>query len=240
MKFSGMGIAAAIATLGICAEAQDAGKGEEIFKKCAACHQVGEGAKNRVGPVLTGVVGRAAGSFEGYNYGKSMKAAGEAGLVWNAETLSDYLTDPTKFLRAALADPKAKAKMAFRLKKADERQDVIAYLETFSGSMEEETQSALPGRGAVETAANAVCVRNRNSHEHLFAVEASGAERRVQMLKPGETLCTQASETVKTGTVTVYEHADEFEGCSRLVPVGRTEDMLKYVDFDRCFWGSNT
>ncbi len=45
--------------------------GEKIFKKCAACHRIGEGAKNATGPVLTGVIGRKAASFEGYSYGKA-------------------------------------------------------------------------------------------------------------------------------------------------------------------------
>ncbi|WP_299844169.1 cytochrome c family protein [uncultured Roseovarius sp.] len=240
MKKSGIGLSFVIAMLSVGAAAQDAENGEKIFKKCAACHQVGEGARNRVGPALTGVVGRAAGSVDGYKFSKSMTVAGAAGLVWDTENLSDYLSDPTRFLRAQLDDPGAKARMTFRLKKKEDRQDVIAYLASFSEGAAQGAQSALPDQGPVETAANAVCVRNLNSHEHLFAVDAPGADRRIEMLKPGEVLCTSVAETVRTGTVTVFEHADAFEGCSRLVPVGRTEDMLKYVDFDRCFWSSNT
>lgn len=57
----------------------DAANGETLFRKCAACHQVGEDARNRVGPVLTDVVDRAAGTYEDYRYGGSMTAAGEAG-----------------------------------------------------------------------------------------------------------------------------------------------------------------
>ena len=60
----------------------DPTNGEKVFKKCAACHAVGEGAKSKVGPPLTDVVGRKAASFEGYKYGKSILAASEAGLVW--------------------------------------------------------------------------------------------------------------------------------------------------------------
>lgn len=111
----------------------DATRGEKVFKRCSACHQVGPEAKNRVGPVLTGVIGRTAGTAEGYKYGKSTLAAGEKGLVWTEETLSDYLVDPKKFLRTYLDDPKAKSKMAFKLKKEDQRQDVIAYLKSVSG-----------------------------------------------------------------------------------------------------------
>ena len=59
----------------------DAANGEKVFKKCMSCHMVGEGAKNKVGPVLNGVFGTVAGTSEGYKYGKSLVAAGEAGLV---------------------------------------------------------------------------------------------------------------------------------------------------------------
>jgi len=110
--------------------AGDVTKGEKVFKKCAACHAVGEGAKIKVGPPLTDVVGRKAASFEGYKYGKSIIAAGEAGLVWSEEELADYLINPKKYLRAKLEDKKAKSKMAFRLKKEDDRANVIAYLKS--------------------------------------------------------------------------------------------------------------
>lgn len=240
MLKSGVVFLAALGMLTQSAQAQDAENGEKLFKKCAACHQVGDGAKNRVGPALTGVVGRVAGTAGGYKYSKSMLKAGEAGLVWTDDLLADYIADPGKFLKAYLDDPKAKAKMRFMLKKEDERRDVIAYLVTFSDMSDNEEQSALPDSSAAETAANAVCVRNQNTREHLFAVEADGAERRVQVLKSGEVLCTETAVANGQGVVTVFEDADEFEGCSRLVPLGQTEDMLKYVDFDRCFWGSNT
>ncbi|MEM9330359.1 MAG: cytochrome c family protein [Pseudomonadota bacterium] len=126
----------------------DAVKGEKTFKKCASCHMVGDGAKNKVGPVLNDVFGRSAGSVEDYKYGKSIIAAGEAGLVWNEEEMFEYLADPRKYLRAKLDDKKAKSKMSFRLKKEDERKDVIAYIRTFSpeaaseeGAESEETES---------------------------------------------------------------------------------------------------
>lgn len=91
----------------------------------------------------------------------------------------------------------------------------------------------------IETATNALCVRNLDQSAHFFAVETSSADRRTGTLPPGERLCITASEG-ETGLVQVFESADSLEGCSRLVLVGQTEDMLKYVDFDRCFWGSNT
>ena len=71
--------------------AQDVAAGEKVFAKCKVCHQVGETAKNGVGPVLNGIVGRKAGSVEGYNYTPANK---NSGLTWDAATLKDYLKNP--------------------------------------------------------------------------------------------------------------------------------------------------
>ena len=95
--------------------------GKQVFKKCHACHNVGEGAKNAVGPVLNGIVDRKAGAYEGYNYSDANKSSG---ITWDAATLDVYLKDP-----------KAKVpgtKMAFPgLPNDKDRADVIAYLATF-------------------------------------------------------------------------------------------------------------
>ena len=110
----------------------DPAKGEKVFKRCAACHMVGPDAKSKVGPPLTDLFGRTAGTFEGYKYGKSIVAAGEAGLVWTDEEVFAYLKNPRKYLRNKLDNKKAKSKMGFKLKKEGQRADVIAYLKTFS------------------------------------------------------------------------------------------------------------
>ncbi len=115
----------------------DAAKGEAVFKKCSSCHLIGPDATNKVGPALTGIMGRTAGTVEGYKYGKDIVAAGEAGLVWTEEEVFDYLKDPKKYLRAKLDNKKAKSKMSFKLKKEDQRKDVIAYLKTFSSGAQE-------------------------------------------------------------------------------------------------------
>lgn len=102
----------------------DAAAGEKVFKKCKACHQVGEKAKNRVGPILNGVVGRPAGEEEGFKYSDAMKAKGAEGLVWTDENLDSYLTKPRDFVPGN--------KMSFAgLKKPEDRANVIAYLKTF-------------------------------------------------------------------------------------------------------------
>ena len=99
------------------AMAGDAVKGEKVFKKCKACHYVDK-EKNKTGPHLVAVLGRTAGSLEGYKYSKAMKASG---LVWDEETLAAYLKAPKKYVKGT--------KMAFAgLKKDKYVADVIAYL----------------------------------------------------------------------------------------------------------------
>ncbi|WP_353476476.1 cytochrome c family protein (plasmid) [Salipiger sp. H15] len=103
----------------------DAAKGEKIFRKCQACHMVGEGAENRVGPVLTGVVGRPIASVEGFDYSDGLKALAAADGTWTPEELASFLEKPKDFAKGT--------KMSFPgLRKEDERADVIAYLATFS------------------------------------------------------------------------------------------------------------
>jgi integrase/recombinase XerD len=80
------------------AVAQDAVNGEDVFKKCRTCHQVGDGAKNSVGPILNGIVGRAAGTIDGFSYSPANKEAGSIGLVWSEENLFKYLENPAAFM----------------------------------------------------------------------------------------------------------------------------------------------
>lgn len=122
-------ISAAAVTLVLClpvqAFAQDAAKGETIFKKCQICHDVGPTAKVKVGPILNDVIGRQAGTLPGFAYSPAMKEAGEKGMTWTDENLAKYLENPRDFV--------PKNKMAFvGLKKEDERADVLAYLKKFS------------------------------------------------------------------------------------------------------------
>ena len=116
----------------------NADDGELVFKKCMACHRVGEGAKNQVGPVLNGVLGRKAGTAADYNYSELNKAAGANGLEWNAERIFTYLEDPNAFLKKFLADAgkaelaQGQTKMPFKLPAKEDRENVIAYLKKFS------------------------------------------------------------------------------------------------------------
>ena len=105
-------------------EVGDAVAGEAVFKKCMACHAVGDGARNKVGPVLNGVVGRPAGTFPEFRYSEAMVTAGAGGLVWTPEDLAKYLIAPKEFVPGN--------KMAFAgLKEQADIDNVIAYLATF-------------------------------------------------------------------------------------------------------------
>lgn len=117
----------------------DPAAGEQVFKKCMTCHRIGPGAKNAVGPTQNGIIGRTAGTVEGYAYSNINKAAGSAGLVWTEQNMFDYLPDPNGFLKKFLAD-KGKAdlatgstKMSFKLASEQERKDVIAYIKKAGG-----------------------------------------------------------------------------------------------------------
>jgi cytochrome c len=90
------------------------------------CHTIQDGATviskgGCTGPNLFGVIGRQAGSLEGFRYGKVLVAAGKAGLVWDAELLDEYVKDPKKFLKA--------------------------YLDSASGQVEDELQAPQGRRG---------------------------------------------------------------------------------------------
>jgi len=76
--------------------AQDASAGQTVFNRCKACHDIGANATSRMGPVLTGVVGRVAGTYPGYNYSNAMGEAGSKGLVWTPDALDPFLTSPRR------------------------------------------------------------------------------------------------------------------------------------------------
>jgi cytochrome c len=102
--------------------AQDAAAGEKDFLVCRACHQIGPNAKNAVGPVLNGVIGRTAGTYPDYTYSEANKGSG---LVWTPDELDKYLTSPQTVV--------PHTKMIFPgLKDEQKRKDVIAYLSKFA------------------------------------------------------------------------------------------------------------
>lgn len=102
----------------------DAAAGEKVFRKCKACHAVGEGAENKVGPVLNGVVDRAFGAVEGFSYSDALMEAAAEGKAWTPEELDAFLQKPRSYLKGT--------KMSFAgLRKDEDRANVIAYLASF-------------------------------------------------------------------------------------------------------------
>ncbi|HLI10030.1 MAG TPA: cytochrome c family protein [Alphaproteobacteria bacterium] len=119
---AGATIVLAFALPHVAIAAGDAAKGAKVFNQCKICHTNVQN-KNAIGPSLFGVIGRKAGTEPGFSYSPAMKKAGEGGLVWSAETLDKYLSNPAAMIPGN--------KMTFAgLKKEDDREDVIAYLET--------------------------------------------------------------------------------------------------------------
>jgi cytochrome c len=104
----------------------DASAGANLFKKkCHVCHSIGPDAKNKVGPELNGIIGKEIGSNPEFKYSKALLEKKSEGVVWNAETLDQWLEKPRDFIKGT--------KMGYAGdKNAQERQDIIAYVETFS------------------------------------------------------------------------------------------------------------
>jgi len=116
--------------------AQDAASGEKIFVQCKACHQIGENAKNAVGPVLNGLFGRKAGTIEGFSYSSANK---NSGITWDEATFREYIKDPkakipgTKMVFPGLKDPK-------------QIDDVVAYLKQFDSTGKKKAEIVPAGR----------------------------------------------------------------------------------------------
>jgi cytochrome c len=117
-------VASAFLLSTLAAHAQDLAAGENSFKKCLPCHAVGEGAKNKVGPLLNGLEGRKTGTIEGFSYSEANK---NSGIIWSKDTFLDYIKDP----RAKIPG----TKMIFPgIKNEKEATDLWAYLASFDAS----------------------------------------------------------------------------------------------------------
>lgn len=100
--------------------AQDAKRGEHVFRKCLLCHVVEAGSTSSIAPPLQDVVGRLAGSIKGFQYSEIMQLAREKGLTWSEDALFQFLDKPEDFMPGTY--------MAFAGLEERERRDVIAYL----------------------------------------------------------------------------------------------------------------
>lgn len=94
-------------------------KGQKLFARCSACHSATE--QNKVGPGLLGVVGRSAGTAEGYSYSAAMKSSG---LTWDVGSLDAFLKSPSGVVKGT--------RMSVSIPKDQDRADVIAYLKTLT------------------------------------------------------------------------------------------------------------
>lgn len=104
--------------------AGDPAAGEKVFNKCKICHNIGEGAKTKIGPELNGIVGRKAASIDGFSYSTGLKDLSEKGLVWTEDKLTEYLKNPKAF--------NPTTKMSFSgLPNDTDIADVISYLGQF-------------------------------------------------------------------------------------------------------------
>ncbi len=115
----------ALAAIGIAiiplARAQDADAGKIVFNKCLPCHSIGEGATNKVGPVLNGLDGRKSGTYPNYSYSDANK---NSGITWNEAEFKDYIRSP----RAKIPN----TKMAFvGLTHDKDIADIWAYISQF-------------------------------------------------------------------------------------------------------------
>ena len=116
-----LAIAAMLLAGAASATAQDASKGEAVFKRCRACHAIGPAAQNKAGPVLTGIVGKKAASVPGFNYSDAMKEAGGRGIVWTEPQLAKFLELPDTFMpNNVMASP--------GIKNPADLNDLIAFL----------------------------------------------------------------------------------------------------------------
>ena len=114
---------ALLATLPAPYNAADLANGQRVFARCRSCHTITEGGPNMTGPNLYGVFGRAAGAAESYNYSTAVK---QAGFVWDADHLNNWLENPRTFLEGT--------KMSFAgIPDATDRRDVIAFLKVETG-----------------------------------------------------------------------------------------------------------
>ena len=102
--------------------------GERLFSQCKTCHEVGEGARHKIGPHLDGIIGRVAGTMDGFKYSTAMREAGEAGLAWDREALDSYLAKPRDFIKGN--------RMSYRgMGDAEDRETLIGWLANVSVSV---------------------------------------------------------------------------------------------------------
>ena len=122
----------------------DAEAGAQAFNQCQTCHVVADaegtvlaGRNAKTGPNLYGVIGRQAGTYDGFRYGKDLIEAGEKGLVWDEETFVAYVQNPSDFLKENLGKRNARGQMQFRVRSEDDARNLYAFLVSLAPPAEE-------------------------------------------------------------------------------------------------------
>ena len=119
----------------------DVANGEEQFnRQCVACHVVvneaGEtlaGRNARTGPNLYGIPEGTAGTVDGFRYSAGFETLAEQGATWDEAGFVAYVQDPTEYLRTTLEDPRARGKMAYKVREEQDAIDIYAYIASLLG-----------------------------------------------------------------------------------------------------------
>lgn len=129
------GLAAFLTAGSVSAQDGDAERGAKVFRKCQACHAVGQEAQHKVGPQLNGLFGRRAGGLEDFQYSDGLRRAGQDGMIWDRAKLDIYLENPKNLVSGT--------NMRFRgLSDVQDRHDVIVFLRQYSASPADIPESA--------------------------------------------------------------------------------------------------
>lgn len=149
--------------------AADAAKGEQVFKKCAACHNADPGGANALGPALYGVMGRAIASHPGFAYSPALKGVGG---TWDWDKMSAWLANPKKFA--------PNNKMTFAgLSNPEERANVMAFLNSRGGKLTVPPPPAQDAATAAAEAAGAGAVKAANEGVMTEQQAAKGGQKNI-------------------------------------------------------------
>src|SRR5690606_27324523 len=185
-------------SIAVLMQSADPARGENVYKRCAACHTAEKGGPNKVGPNLWDIVNRPAASIEGFNYSAAMKEFAAEGNKWDYEHLNKFLFSPRGYIKGTI--------MGFAGDKKDnERADLIAYLRTLSDDPaplpEAEAAPASGDEAAPATegeAAPAQDAKPAQTEEDQSAPEAAPADGSAQETAPSDD-AQQPEETKPTG-----------------------------------------
>ena len=192
--------AAPTVPLGVLLAAADPAKGAAAVKKCQSCHNFGEGEPNKQGPHLYDVVGRLEGSVEGFAYSEGMLAHNAAGDTWTYENLDHFLTKPSDYVPGT--------KMNFSgIRTAEERADILAYLQTLSGA-----PVAFPPAEEAAPAADAAAPAEGEAAPATEAAPAEAAAPAADAAAPAEPAAPAAEPAVVTQTPTTTSTETVVEG----------------------------